>query len=498
MSLGLNWEATLERLRQGMLSSVDWNRREGYVIDCASVLAHRLGRKEEAKNLLVEAGTERPSYRLAVELSLLLLEEKEYSGAYDWSLEALALADDRQIQASRLRTAYIGMDYLNENVEAKAYLRDYVDAGGADVEALRRLRRLTPDVDLEDKIRVLSHLIQVLDEPDERLRCRIDLIFLCEVSKPDWQLGLETFIHSELDECTESRVILSAYRIAKRLDEMSIFEEILKKRGIDFVHHSEAITVENGEMGKDVRSREEGLLLALINGHFQDDLEAWINESASVFGARIVPILENLADVLEKEGRDYRHVRERALEIALSDLDVECFPSSAYQLLGDAFCSASASGGVRIRAEQLGHRFPSLRYHSFSLAGFEALKLNQSAKAQACFLEAGKINALGRAQARALRLLLWHKQDYEGVRRDLESELELVPLGSRRELQLELALLDEFLGQFERAEFQYRKILETARGWLPAAYGLGTLLDRQGRWRELASFVHDELRQSSL
>ena len=172
-----------------MVSSVDWNRREGYVIDCANVLTHRLGRKEDAKKLLVEAGTERPSYRLAVELSLLLLEDEDYSGAYDWSLEALALADDRQVQTSRLRAAYIGMDYLQANVEAKTYLRDYVDAGGVDVEALRRLRRLTPDVDLEDKIRVLSHLINVLDDPEERLRCRIDLLFLCEVSKPDWQLG---------------------------------------------------------------------------------------------------------------------------------------------------------------------------------------------------------------------------------------------------------------------------------------------------------------------
>ena len=54
------------------------------------------------------------------------------------------------------------------------------------------------------------------------------------------------------------------------------------------------------------------------------------------------------------------------------------------------------------------------------------------------------------------------------------------------------------MGRFERAEFHYRTILETARGWLPAAYGLGTLLDRQGRWRELASFVHEELRHSSM
>ena len=121
------------------------------------------------------------------------------------------------------------------------------------------------------------------------------------------------------------------------------------------------------------------------------------------------------------------------------------FPSSPYQLIGDDFCSASASGGLRIRAEQLGHRFPDLRYHSFSLAGFEP-QAPTVAKSRKLFL-GGRESPFTRSCAvfGPLRLLRWHKQDYEGVRKDLESELDLVPLGSRRELQLELALLDEFL-----------------------------------------------------
>ena len=59
---------------------------------------------------------------------------------------------------------------------------------------------------------------------------------------------------------------------------------------------------------------EEELLLALIDGHFQDDIETWVNESG-VFGARIVPILEGLADVMEREGRECRYLRERALRL---------------------------------------------------------------------------------------------------------------------------------------------------------------------------------------
>jgi tetratricopeptide (TPR) repeat protein len=90
-------------------------------------------------------------------------------------------------------------------------------------------------------------------------------------------------------------------------------------------------------------------------------------------------------------------------------------------------------------------------------------------------------------------LLAWQKNDLDAVRSGLEREIEVVPHESRRDLQVELALVEESVGQLDRAELLYRKVIKIARDWLPATYGLGTLLDRQGRWRELAEFVDDEL-----
>lgn len=494
MSLNIDWEKTLAKLQAGMETVVDWERREGYVFDCAMIMSERLNRLGDARDLLVSVGTERPSHRLASRLCDLLLRHGDWSGAYDWSLEALALADDGQIQQSRVRCASIGMDYLSNRVEAKAYLSDYVDAGGRDGGALERLQQLTPDTDVDAKVDLLTLLMTVAPTVEARERYRAELILLCEVSKAHWSHGLAMFAAPEMASNVEQSLTLSAYRMAKRLDQMELFNSVLTARGLSLPSPDPTETPSLVASQPQAVTRIENVLRSLLEGRARADIVLWTREAASLFGARIVPIIESVADALPiEQTRLQIGLLERALEIAVNDLDLECFPTSTYQLLGDGLCGVVGAGELRIRAVQMGNRFAQLRHLSLCLAGFEALGLGQNSKAESCFAEAVRLAPLGRAQARAARLLSWQKQDLDGVRRGLEREIEGVPHLSRRDLQVELALLEESVGQLERAEALYRNVISITRDWLPAAYGLGTLLDRQGRWRELAAFVDDEL-----
>jgi tetratricopeptide (TPR) repeat protein len=494
MSLMINWEGTLARLQAGMKTVVDWERREGYVFDCAMILSDRLDRLDDARDLLVSVGTERPSHRLASRLCDLLLRQGDWSAAYDWSLEALALADEHQIQQSRVRCACIGMDYLSNRVEAKAYLTDYVEDGGRDPAALERLQQLIPDTDVDAKVDLLIRLMSVASSSEVRQRYRADLILLCEVSKAHWQKGLALFADPEMAGHDEHKLTLSAYRMARRLDEMETFDDVLSARGLSLPAHEAAHPIPVPAAQAMTSSRIEDVLRSLVEDRARQDIVLWIREAASLFGARIVPIIEAVADRLPIDrARLQIGLQERALEIAVNDLDLEVFPTSTYQLLGDGLCGAVGAGELRIRAVQMGNRFPQLRHLSLCLAGFEALGLGQLSKAESCFTEAVRLGPLGRAQARAARLLSWQKQDLDQVRVGLEREIEEVPRVARRDLQVELALLEESAGQLDRAEALYRNVINIARGWLPATYGLGTLLDRQGRWRELAAFVDDEL-----
>ena len=88
---------------------------------------------------------------------------------------------------------------------------------------------------------------------------------------------------------------------------------------------------------------------------------------------------------------------------------------------------------------------------------------------------------------------MWRRKDETRLLSALESELATAQGFRRLRVLDEMAEVHLKLGSTSLAEEAWREALEDEPSWYPATMGLGQLLDRQGRWREFAEHIEDEL-----
>lgn len=488
---GYDWNIVCDQMMIRLEEVSDPSVQERYALDCANLLAERIADTDGAIALLIRIGSRRPSLPLAVRLAELFEAKGDIESAYDWLLEALELSDSQELQRIRVKCAELAVDQLSLRVEGTGYLRDYVSDGGRDAAVLSRLLTLIPTDDSQGRLDVMGYLIEASESDATRRAVRAQFIILAEAVELCIDEALDHVFASDFDGEMPKDVLFSGYRLARRTDRIDEFNQVMRRRGATMPNGLSLEQTNDDEFLNDYPASEaEVALQKLVKIGVNDALGEWIKEHRTLFGARLVPLVEMRGDLNQIERFD---CAELALELSIDDVDQEVVPTSCYGLLSDMLCARQSTGSLRVKAEQMGGRFPKLKQVAFGLAGYEAIVSGENSRAKECFELADKIMPLGRAEARASRYIAWQLGDQEQVRASIERELSGVPEQAQRDLLIELALVDEKGGNLERAEAYYQRVVQNYANWLPASYGLGTLLDRQGRWRELAYMVDEEL-----
>ena len=448
---------------------------------------------EEAVNLLIGVGSERPSPRLAVRVAKLQEDAGEWSSAIDWWREAAEHGGDEAVVSCLERAALIARVRLEDATLAVKLYRESFKRGSRMPSVLLDLFKLLGAEEPELRFEVLARLIDVSETTEDKDRFRGWYVILSDGLSRHLEEAFVYLMAIELEGAFDANVINAGYRISTRLDRQNDFRQRLQALAVEFAE----ISPEQGDIFQglgEVRLESISVLMEQLNRiESPSEFRDWLERAAGLVDIQMVPMIEWFADT---RCADHRNLQlwfyEKALNICLSHTDADILPASWRTHLSLLQRQPNSGETLLLRAQQFGLRFPDARHAALVLAGYAFQRQDDARKALECFSSAQELRPLSRTATRAQRRLLQVLGRNQDLRMSLVDEISRLPSGLRRDLKVELALEKESTGDLDGAESLYVDVIGASPGWLPATYGLGSLFDRQGRWAELATLLAEE------